>query len=133
MRPAKLSESKADALFLDFEVGIYENVIAREPENIEALFALGNAYTKRGRYEDGLAIDMKLVRLMPEDGTVRYNLACSYSLLGDAERALEELGNAIELGYDDMDLLRTDPDLENARRHPRFTELISMLEDWGAE
>ena len=115
---------------LAFDIELFEAVIARDPENIEALFSLGNAYTKRGQYIKGLDIDQRLVDIMPDDGTVRYNLACSYSLLGEVDLALEELTIAIELGYDDLEFMQTDPDLKNVRNDSRFQDLVSLIETW---
>jgi hypothetical protein len=55
---------------LDFEIAFFEGVVQNCPDFIEALIALGDAYTRRGRYKDGLWVDMKLSRLRPADGTV---------------------------------------------------------------
>ncbi|TET33060.1 MAG: tetratricopeptide repeat protein [Planctomycetota bacterium] len=120
----------AEARELAFEVSLFETVLKREPENVEAMLALGNAYTRRGQYEAGLKIDLKLVELLPDDSTAHYNLACSYSLLGNVEQAIEKLHAAIEFGYDDPEFMRTDPDLENLRHDRRFEELLSLMENW---
>ncbi len=109
---------------LDFEISFYERLLKKRPDFINALVALGDAYTKSGRYEDGLKVDKRLVRLKPDDPLVHYNLACSYSLLKMAESALSALKKAIRLGYRDFAFMERDPDLEHIRKDPRYKELL---------
>ncbi len=112
---------------LDFEISFYENLLKKLPCFVEALIALGDAYTKRGRYEDGLKIDQKLAQLRPDDHIVYYNLACSYSLLKMSEPGLEALKKSIQLGYRDSRLMKKDPDLDFIRKDPRYKELLLLL------
>src|SRR5262245_27729437 len=65
---------------LDVEIGFLEGVVRRDSRYLEALQILGDDYTRRGRYRDGLKVDEKLAELRPGDSLVLYNLACSYSL-----------------------------------------------------
>jgi len=112
---------------LDFEIQFYERVIKRNPNSVDVLMALGDDYTKVGRYREGLAIDLKLAKLRSNDPVVHYNLACSYSLLGQVDEALETLRRAIALGYRDFNHMQRDPDLENLRRDPRYLALLEEI------
>ena len=112
---------------IDFEIGFYEEVLKGKPDFMEALQALGNAYTARGFYQKGLEVDMKLVGLWPAEPVAHYNLACSYSLLEDIEAAFKALTRAIDLGYGDLFHMAKDPDLENLRQDKRFLHLIIEL------
>ena len=109
---------------LDFEIQFIESVVKNRPHFVEALVALGDLYTKRGFYEKGLSIDEKLANLRPDDSMILYNLACSYSLLNDIDKALEAIKKAIERGYNDFDYLQYDNDLENLRQDNRFQEFF---------
>ena len=108
---------------LPFEVSLYESVLARDPDNVEALIALGEAFTRKGDYVRGLEIDQRLSRLRPSDAVVRYNLACSLALLGRADEAFEALGQAVDQGYRDLKHLDADADLASLREDPRFAAL----------
>ena len=110
---------------LDFEISFYENLLKEKPNFVDALIALGDAYTKRGRYKEGLKVDQRLVKLKPDDPLVHYNLACSYSLLKKSNLCLEALKKAIRLGYQDFAFMEEDPDLEFIRRDPRYRKLLS--------
>ena len=116
--------SKKDIENLDFEISFYEGLIQKNPNFVDALIPLGDAYTKRGLYKKGLEVDLKLVDLESLDPIVHYNLACSYSLLENQELALKSLEKSLRLGYRDIRFIREDPDLENLRRDDRFSELI---------
>ncbi|MFC1703369.1 hypothetical protein ACFL1E_01105 [Candidatus Omnitrophota bacterium] len=113
---------------LDFEIEFFEKLLRRRPEFIEVLRALGDAYTQRGYYAKGLAVDKKLAQLRPDDALIFYNLACSYSLMREIERSLEAITRAIELGYDDFTFLHNDADLENLRADIRFRDMMSKLQ-----
>jgi len=110
---------------MDFEISFYENIVKEKPDHIDALAALGDAYTKTGRYKEGLAVDLKLSKLKPDDPIVHYNLACSYSRLKTAGPCLKSLKKAIELGYRDFSFMRDDPDLEFIRKDPGYKILLS--------
>ena len=103
---------------LDIEIGFLEGVVRRDPGYIDALQILGDNYTRRGRFEDGLKVDEQLVRLRPGDALVYYNLACSYSLTEQFESAAAALNRALDLGYRDFKWLSKDPDLAKLRKHP---------------
>ena len=62
---------------------------------MDALQLLGDHYTQRGRYLDGLKVDERLARLEPHNALVFYNLACSYSLTDQFDRAAFALEKAL--------------------------------------
>ena len=109
---------------LDFQIAFFEGILQQEPNLVDVLIPLGDAYTKRGLYEKGLEVDLRLSRLRPGDPSVLYNLACSYSLLKQIEPGLEALEKALSLGYDEFSFLMSDPDLESLRKEPQFKKLV---------
>jgi len=112
---------------LDIEIGFMEGVVRRAPGFIEALQILGDDYTRRGRFADGLKLDEQLVRLRPGDALVRYNLACSYSLTGQLAAAAAALNRALDLGYRDFKWLTKDPDLARFRKHPLYKKIRARI------
>lgn len=111
----------------EFEIRFYENVLKKTPDFIEALAALGDLYTKVGRYAEGLHIDKQLKALRPADPVILYNLACSYSLLQDMDEAFRSIKRAIECGYDDLTHLERDGDLDNLRGDDRFQRFMTKV------
>ena len=114
---------------LNYEISFYEDILKDNPSQINVLVALGDAYTKTGRYRDGLKIDKKLAELKPADPVVYYNLACSYSLLKMPDLSFEALKKAIGFGYRDFIYMQQDPDLEFIRKDIRYYELLSACAD----
>lgn len=108
---------------IHFEISFYESLVKEDPNFKDVLIPLAENYTKAGRHEDALKIDLKLSELLPSDPTVHYNLACSYSLLNQISEASTTLRKAVDLGYRDFKHLEEDPDLANLRAHPDFRTL----------
>ena len=109
---------------LDFEIDFYERLIKTNPDYVEALIPLAEAYTQKGRIHEGLEIDKRLSRLREDDPVVHYNLACSYALVGEKEAALAALRMAVSLGYDDWKHLVKDPDLKSLHYDAAFKALL---------
>lgn len=122
-------EAELNEIGLSFLADILEVETERNPANVDALAELGHVYTRLRRYAHGLEVDRKLVRLVPDNPTVHYNLACSLSILGDTERALDALEQAVGLGYDDPGFMQADEDLARLRSEERFIQLVERLQD----
>jgi hypothetical protein len=58
-------------------------------------------------------------------GTIRYNNACSFSLLGDKEKAILELGEALKLNPGLTDWSKQDPDFEPIREEAGYKALYA--------
>ena len=112
---------------VEFEIGFYEAILKKLPESVDVLMALGNDYTRHGLFEKGMWIDQRLCQLRPGDPVVRYNLACSCSLLGRPDDALDALEEAVHLGYANFAYMQEDPDLQNLRGDPRYLRLLERV------
>jgi len=111
----------------EFEMRFFESVLRRDPSYTEVVEILGGLYTKHGRIADGLRMDRKLVKLLPQNATAHYNLACSLALSKRKRDALRSLRQAVELGYRDFDWMQQDPDLDGLKEHPGFSVLLAEL------
>jgi len=112
---------------LDVKIEFIEGLVRREPGYVDALQLLGDHYTQRGRYAEGLEMDERLARLRPDDALVFYNLACSYSLTDQFDRAALALEKALNLGYCDFNWLAKDPDLDKLRQHAAFRDIQEKI------
>lgn len=110
-----------------FEIGFFETVLRKNPRYTAVIEILAGLYTKQGRIADGLRMDRKLVKLQPANATAHYNLACSLALAKRNRAALRALQQAIDLGYDDVDWMQQDPDLDPLKRSPEFLNLLQQL------
>jgi Flp pilus assembly protein TadD len=109
------------------ELRFLESVRNRLPQHPHVLEALGNLYTRVGRYEEGLKVDLDLTRMRPDDPENWYNLACSCALTERADEAIKALEQAVSLGYRDIDWLQKDEDLKALREDARFKSLVARV------
>ena len=71
----------------------------------------------------------KGVKLLPDDPTWHYNLACSLAYFSNhAEEALDELERAVDLGFRDREMIEQDTDLKRLSALPRFKELLEYAD-----
>ncbi|MGA3164147.1 MAG: hypothetical protein ABSD77_08165 [Verrucomicrobiota bacterium] len=124
---ARKKLSRACRRDLDTRIEFMEGLVRRDPDYVDALQLLGDHYTQRGRYAEGLKVDERLSRLEPHDPLVFYNLACSYSLTEQFDRAVSALQKALQLGYRDFNWLARDPDLRNLRQQPIYREIQNKI------
>ncbi|OHB76933.1 MAG: hypothetical protein A2Z34_10875 [Planctomycetes bacterium RBG_16_59_8] len=111
-------------MFWQFELNLSRALLMGNPSHLNALQMLGNALTRTGRHDEALGIDKKLTTLVPSDPIAHYNLACSYAAAGDPENAVNELIQAVKLGYRDFKFMMRDPDLKSLRDDPRFRQIL---------
>jgi tetratricopeptide (TPR) repeat protein len=117
---ARKKMTRRESRELDVKIDFMEGVVRRDPDYVEALQLLGDHYTQRGRFVQSLKVDEQLSRLEPRNPLVFYNLACSYSLIGQVDMAASALDKALALGYRDFKWLAKDPDLRKLRKHPLY-------------
>jgi tetratricopeptide (TPR) repeat protein len=124
---ARKKMNRATQRDLDTRIEFMEGIVRRDPDYVDALQLLGDHYTQRGRYPEGLNVDERLARLEPQNPMVFYNLACSYSLTEQFDRAIFALEKAVQLGYRDFAWLAKDPDLKKLRAQPVFREIREKI------
>jgi non-specific serine/threonine protein kinase/serine/threonine-protein kinase len=105
-------------------------------DTMETLGILGTALVKSGRYEDVQKLYLDAIATVNIDKSVAqggdafwlwYNLACLAARAGRRDDAFDYLHRAIEAGYKDAQLIRTDDDLKSLRSDPRFDRLVADL------
>ena len=124
---ARKKMDRASQRDLDTRIEFMEGLIRRDTDYVDALQLLGDHYTQRGRFDDGLKVDERLARLDPENALIFYNLACSYSLTDQFDRAGLALEKAFSLGYRDFAWLARDPDLKKFRQQPAYDEIKAKI------
>jgi len=127
-RIARKKLNRKEQQSLDVKIDFMQGLVRRDPNYVEALQLLGDHYTQRGNFEDGLKVDEHLSELEPRDPLVFYNLACSYSLTDQFDRAVSALEQALNLGYRDFTWLAKDPDLHQLRQHPLYRTIESKIQ-----
>lgn len=111
------------------EPGI-EGVTARRARNslVTGLgFYLPRDFIAAGQY-DRLAASLELAVMVNESNPVAwYNLACARARLDRGEPAMEALATALDLGFNNAELLATDSDLDSLRKRDDFKAVLASL------
>lgn len=96
---------------------------------IQSFYPMMIAAVETGNFTQARNLCDQAILWEPANPVHRYNLACIESRAGGAflPRALEALEQAVQLGFDDANALRTDPDLAAIRGHPKFAELLQRV------
>lgn len=79
---------------------------------------------KRREREAQIASAQKQAAAQPKDPRAAYNVARLYAAFDMPDPALEWLGKALQLGFDDLRFAREDPAMAGLRTDPRFTRLL---------
>lgn len=110
----------------DYENAIKEFTLAIEkfPDYDVAYSNRAVAYMQQKKFNKALDDLKKAEQINPNNPIVHYNFVALYSLQKQLDRALDHLDKALQLGFNNYDALRTDPDLENVRKHPEFRKIL---------
>ncbi|HAK94944.1 MAG TPA: hypothetical protein DCM87_08050 [Planctomycetes bacterium] len=92
-------------------------------ERIQILTQQGIELFKKKEYEKALGVFQEAEKLMPENPTTAYNLACAHSLMGKKKEAFECLFRSIELGYLNLAHMEADEDLAPLRGEKEWAEV----------
>ncbi|MGA9343120.1 MAG: tetratricopeptide repeat protein [Rhodanobacteraceae bacterium] len=105
--------------------------IAADPENGRALYLAAGMQVRLGDTDGGRRNLEAALHLQPNDFGTLYNAACTYTRLGDNERALDLLDRAVSVGQGFRDWIEHDADLDGLRGLPRYAEIMARLGDAG--
>lgn len=98
-----------------------------EPSNLGTWLALGWCYKRTGHL--GLAIEAldSALAVDPQQAVMYYNLACYWSLSGNANQAIHYLAQAFTMESQYRLLAETESDFDPIRADPGFRDLTSII------
>lgn len=104
---------------------LYKEVLAEEPSNNSVIMKLAGLYHSNKNYEEAI----KYYSQLTPGGNpfVLYNLACSFSMNGNKEEALNSIQQSVDKGFSQIGLLKTDTDLENIRNEEKFSKILKSV------
>jgi len=104
---------------------LYEKIHKDAPQNNGITYKLGAMAHTAKNYKKAIKYYEKLAP--NSNPTVLYNLACSYAMYGKEGQALEALEAAVEKGFQQLVLMKTDPDLASIRDSEAFMAIASLV------
>ena len=88
---------------------------------MEAIKASGVKKFKDYDFKGALADFTKAVEHLPNDVPTLFNLACTHSMLEEDEQAFFQLSRAVELGFNDVERIKTHDSLAYLRIQSEWT------------
>jgi serine/threonine protein kinase/Flp pilus assembly protein TadD len=99
--------------------------LAREPDDIRAMYLCAGALVEQGSTEEGLSLLERALEMAENDPSVLYNAACVFARAGRRERALEALQACLHRGWGNPEWIAQDPDFDSVREDPRFQAMVA--------
>lgn len=105
-------------------IALMPNYLLRNPDDSRARMFFAVALCDSGKREDAIREGKAAIDSSPGDSVMLYNGACLYARLGDPERAVAALKQAIAAGVVNYGWMEQDPDLDSIRDEPEFKALM---------
>ena len=106
-------------------VAAYQKALSFQSTYLPALNDLGLTYALRGDYEDAVSCFKKTITLQPNAPEAYYYLAGIYARQNKIADALQWLEQAVKKGFNDWELLKTDPNMENIKDSAYYQRLVT--------
>jgi len=105
-----------------------EKRLELHPDDIQTVLDGAHALAALGERERSLEWAGRVLHADSDDALLLYNLACFYSVAGQADPALNALEKSYHHGLADPEWMRQDSDLDNLRDNPRYAALLAEME-----
>ncbi|MEO8379332.1 MAG: M56 family metallopeptidase [Acidobacteriota bacterium] len=94
-------------------------------------FSVGFDLLRLRQLDSAIEAFQKAIALDTNVSAATYNIACAYSLKGDAQNGMAWLEKAVDNGFSDDDKFSNDPDVALLRKQPGFAALRQKADDLG--
>jgi tetratricopeptide (TPR) repeat protein len=104
-------------------------VMELKPDHMEALQSLAGIYIGNREYAKAADLYERAVKAFPQAGlSIRYNLACVYAMMNDRANSLKYLEEIVADGFDRIDLMKQDEQLDNVRDTDGFRRIVEGMD-----
>jgi choline-sulfatase len=105
----------------------YQKVLEKTPANFDMLLQAGLSAQRSGDASTAEAMFRRAAEVRPDHWMPPYDIACLRAVAGQMDEAFRWLDRALERRLDDLELLRTDPDLASLRDDPRWSAFVARV------
>jgi tetratricopeptide (TPR) repeat protein len=106
------------------KIGIYDQILAIRPSDIEAITYKADAALDQGEPQWAVNLCHQALSLDDANGHAFYQLACAHSAMGNLDDAARYFAKAVGQAEAYREELERDPALESLRDHPLVHELL---------
>ena len=108
-------------------VGPLKEAAELESENVAIRLALGWCYKRLRRLDLAIEALEEALAVDSSQAILHYNLACYWSLAGNARLSVAYLAQSFELDSNYRDRVHNEPDFNAVRNHPQFLALTTVI------
>jgi len=109
-----------------------EQAVKMYDEDGDLVYRYAQALLNQGRYQEAITQYQKASELgafNPKfQANIQYDIACAHAKMGNTEPAFKALQKALDLGFRDLESLRTDADLESLHKDGRWVTLAATAD-----
>ncbi len=103
---------------------LYSRLAAAHPESGRYWYRLGVCRQRNGQHEKAVEAFQKAQAAGTPPALAAYNLAAAYATMGQSDKAIAQLTEAVKMGYAQPDEMADDPDLQSIRPDSHFSALL---------
>ncbi|MCX8118618.1 MAG: tetratricopeptide repeat protein [Desulfobacterota bacterium] len=85
-----------DLTAMNLRIKALQNLLEKDPKNLEALEELGNLYFDTGQPREAIDAYSRYLAIQPDNPNVRTDMGIMYRALGDFDRAISEFRRAAQ-------------------------------------
>ncbi|MEA3361376.1 MAG: tetratricopeptide repeat protein [Thermodesulfobacteriota bacterium] len=110
---------------LNKTISHYYKALKLKPDFVKVHINLGVALSSLGRFKEAIAHYFDAIRINPHfKAASYYNIACLYSRQNMIQESVKWLEEAVNAGFKDWDIIKTDEDLINIRGSLLYKQLL---------
>ncbi len=102
----------------------YEKSLSLQSNQVEILKKLSIIRAVRGEYDAAISFQKQLLGIQPENAEACYFIASVYARKNQAQLSIQWLKKAMDNGFHNPELLKTDENLNNIRKTKGFRKLV---------
>lgn len=110
------------------KIAVYNEILTIRPGDLEAMTSKADAAMEMREFNWALSLCNRVLEVDSNNAHALYQRACAFACLGQEDRALSDLQQAIENSVSFREVAANEADFANLRDNPRFDILISSTE-----
>ena len=110
-------------------LALFAVIVTSYGQNYENLIKKADSCYEAKNYKLSTSLFEKAFKSKPESKKNFYNASCAASLANDKKNSLKWLEIAVNNGFNNVDHIKSDTDLDNVRKEKKFEKIINNLEE----
>lgn len=110
------------------KISVYNEILTIRPGDLEAMTYKADAAMEMREFNWALSLCNRVLEVDEGNAHALYQRACAFACLGQEDRALSDLEQAIENSVSFKEVAANEADFDNLRDNPKFDVLISSSE-----